>query len=145
MKNSQSTIAIINLIFLIDQSLLGIIFDRQDQEKEEIFTDLSQALPSDETGPESSSQKSPYFAGGRKSGAFKRKRPSGKTGGERKLTKKGKWFGKNDNKRSSYSTSKSTGAASKKSSTPYKGAQASSSRGGLNLLAPPRPRTVKKE
>lgn len=127
---------------LIFRKLLVMICDKQDQEKNDIFTDLSQVLPSDETGPEYSNQKSPYFSGGRKSGAFKRKRGSARSGGgEKKLTKNGKWL-----KKGASSGNKSSGTAYKKSSSGRAGTSSSrTSSAGLNLLAPPRARAVKKE
>lgn len=135
----------LNFIILRYFCQQGILMQQQDRENPDIFTDLTQVMPSDEIGPDCSpsAQKSPYFAG-RKSGAYKRKRTAGtKTGGERKLTKKGKWFGKSDGRKTSYSSNKASGTASRKSSTPHKPAQSSNK--GLSLLAPPRPRTVKKE
>ncbi len=108
------------------------------ENKDDGFTDLDKLLPSDEIGTESTGHSSPYFREGNKSGAYKRKRSGAKAGGgEKKLVKKGKWFGK----KNAYSSNKSSGSSFKKTSTPNKGGQSSSK----GLLPPPRPRTAKKD
>lgn len=135
---------------------IAIQYQRQDDQagnSGDIYTDLSELPQSDEADCEygSQNQKSPYFAGGRKNTGYKRKRGgSAKAGsGASKLTKKGKWFGKSDSnsKRSSYSANKFSGTASRKSTTTCKTTSSSTSNNykGLNLLAPPNARTVKKE
>lgn len=132
------------------------------------FQDLSQIPPSDVTGPPV--QQSPYFNAGRRSGGggggYKRKRGGGgRSGGEKKLTKKGKWLGKktSGDKKVPFSAHRSSSAGSSFGGTTsqrpsatgagYRAAPSSSRSGGggggsggaMGLLAPPRPKTVKKE
>jgi len=126
---------------------------------------LSQIQPSDITGPPV--VQSPYF-GGRKSGGTKRKRGGGekKQAGEKKLTKRGKWLGKKSTKESSskkvpFSASRtSTGSSFNGSPAGYRanpgpstsrvgqgggGRVGQGGGGAMGLLAPPRPRSVKRE
>ena len=111
---------------------------------DDIFTDISQMPAQDENCPEEDEVhqgRSPYFSsGGRKSTGYKRKRT-----GDRKLVKKGKWLGKKTTKDKRSSSSSSTPARKTSAASTSRSSSAGTSAGpsgGLNLLAPPRPRTV---
>lgn len=138
-----------------------LLSDQQDDFIDDNYENLSQIQPSDITGPPV--VQSPYFGTGRKSGGTKRKRAGGErkqAGGEKKLTKRGKWLGKKSTKESGskkvpFSANRnSASAGSSFSGTPsgYRANPApSTSRAGhggggaMGLLAPPRPRSVKRE
>ena len=115
---------------------------------EDIFTDLTQPPSVDENCPEGLSDQSPYFSGNKRNSGFKRKR----TGGDKKLVKKGKWLAKKaTGSKRSYSSFKAstpargtTSRSSTSTSTNFKSSSASVNK-GLNMLAPPQPRTVKRE
>ena len=130
---------------------LVLLSDRQDAQEPDVFTDLSQPQAIDYE-LSSNAAESPYFSGGsnRRSSGQKRKRATRATGGEKKLVKKGKWYGKSKASKEKKSTSatsfqrNASGSSFNKSATPYKSA-ASKAGPSSGLLAPPRSRSVKKD
>lgn len=148
--NWNLKVVVISMLMLYYAAILA---ERQCDNIDDDFEDLSQIQPSNITGPPVQ-HASPYFGagGGRKSsGGYKRKRGGFKAGGDKKLTKKGKWLGKKTSSQASkgkvpFSANRSSGAGSSYAGTSSgHGVASSSNRGGMGLLAPPRPRTVKRE
>ena len=133
--------------------------EREGNNIDDDFEDLSQIPPSDVNGP-SVQQASPYFSGGsggagkRRTSGYKRKRGGGKASGEKKLTKRGQWLGKRSTNGQAKGKAPSSAARTPASgSRPsyggaagYRaGAPSTSGGAGMGLLAPPRPRAVKRD